>query len=151
MKLLRKVLIATLIIAFAGLGMGMGHLTINLIIKNFLEGDSDIKINFLLKKTAKELNKNLPIMIDAQTQLDSTIAMNKQFLYKYTIINQSTEDMNSTAFNKTMQPYLVNFVCTSAGMEVFWKNGVQVIYSYYGKNGKQFTTITIKPSQCKNG
>ena len=87
-------------------------------------------------------------MVDAETRLDSTGGINKQFFYSYTMINHSAEEINTEAFTDAMQPRLINGVCTTKEMEVFMKNNIPVSYVYRGKNGKQFLTITVDPSQC---
>ena len=115
-----------------------------------LEGMSDAEINSLLNKTASDLNKQLPMMVDSETRLDSSIGLNKSFKYNYTMVNYKAEEVNRSEFNKIMQPRLVNMVCTTKELDVFTKNGIPVTYNYYGKNGKNIATITVSPSQCEH-
>ena len=41
-----------------------------------------------MMKTASEINKSCPIMVDAETRLDNTVALpNKTIQYNYTLVN----------------------------------------------------------------
>ena len=137
-----------LIAIFAG---GIGKLVGKATSESFFEGKGESEMNSVLIKTASELNKNLPMMVDSETRWDATIGINKKFRYNYTMINYTAEDIDVDSFRGAMQPTLINMVCTTKEMDVFTKNGIPVTYAYYGKNGKQITTITVKPVECQNG
>ncbi len=136
-----------IVIAFAG---GIGKLVGKSTSERFFEGKKESELNSVLMQAASQINQNLPMMIDSETRLDSTVGINKKFRYNYTMINYSVEELDPKSFSETMRPQLVNAVCTTKEMEVFMKNGVPVTYAYHGKNGKQLTTITVEPLQCKN-
>lgn len=136
-----------LVVAFAG---GIGKLVGKSTGERFFEGKKESELNSVLIQAANQINQNLPMMVDSETRLDSTVGINNQFRYNYTMINYPAEELDSKAFKEAMQPQLINSVCTTKEMEVFMKNGVPVTYAYHGKNGKQVTTITIHPSQCKS-
>lgn len=89
-------------------------------------------------------------MVNLDTRLDSTVGINQQFRYNYTMVDYSTEQLDVKRFIHTTTPKLVNSACTTREMKVFIKNGVPITYAYYGIKGKKFTEITIHPSQCKN-
>ena len=149
MKTLYKILAGigvVLVIVFAGeIGKLVGKFTAD----RFYTGKKETELNSVLMQTASQLNQNLPIMVDAETRLDSTVGINREFRYNYTMINYSAEEIETEAFTDAMQPRLINAVCTTKEMEVFVKNNIPVSYVYHGKNGKQFMTITVNLSQCK--
>ncbi len=136
-----------LVIIFAG---GIGKLVGKSTSESFFEGKKASELNTALIQTASQINQNLPMMIDSETHVDSTIGLNKQFRYNYTMVNYSAEELNPKGFTKAMQSQLINRVRTTKEMEVLMKNDVPVTYAYHGKSGKQFTTITVLPSQCKS-
>ena len=45
-------------------------------------------------QTAKQINSQLPIMVDKETRLDTVIATGKQFHYKYTMVNLTEKEIN---------------------------------------------------------
>lgn len=136
-----------LVFAFAS---GIGKLVGKSTSERFFEGKKESELNSVLIQVANDINLNLPMMVDSETRLDSTVGINKQFRYNYTMINYSAEELDPTAFTDAMQPRLINSVCTTKEMEIFMNNGIPVTYAYHGRNGKQVTTITIHPSQCKS-
>lgn len=136
-----------IVIAFAG---GIGKLVGKSTSERFFDGKKESELNSVLMQAASQINQNLPMMVDSETRLDSTVGINKTFRYNYTMINYPVEELDPKGFSEAMRPQIVNSVCTTKEMEVFMKNGVPVTYAYHGKNGKQLTTITVEPSQCKN-
>jgi len=107
------------------------------------------KLDKELNTIVNNLNKNLPMMIDSETRADSTLALNKHFITKYTLINYNQEQINSTELKKTLLEPLTNTVCTGDSMKFFRDNNVTCQYIYYGNKGKKITTITIEPFKCK--
>ena len=133
------------VVVFAG---GIGKLVGSSTSERFFEGKREAELNSVLMRAASELNKNLPMMIDSETRFDSSVGINKQFRYNYTLINYAAEDLDPSAIQSTMEPKLKNTVCTTKEMEVFVKNNVPVTYAYHGKNGTQVAVITVQPSAC---
>jgi len=136
-----------LVIAFAG---GIGKMIGKSTSERFFEGKKEGAIDAALIKMASEINKQLPMMIDADTRLDSTVGINRTVRYNYTLVKYAAEELEALALEQAMKPKLINNVCTSKEMEIFAKNNIPVTYAYYGKNGKQITVITIPSSSCKH-
>jgi hypothetical protein len=101
-----------------------------------------------LKSAANELNQSLPMMVDSETRLDSTLAFKNSFLYKYTMINYTVEDINIEQFSSAMRPQIVNSVCTTEDMKVFVQNHTEVKYLYHDKDGKFISQILVKTEEC---
>ncbi len=87
MKTIWKVvgfIVFILVISFAGtIGKLVGKSTVG----NYYEGKHDAEIKETLLKTSKEINSQLPIMVDDETRLDTTLVLDKQLYYKYTLVN----------------------------------------------------------------
>lgn len=148
MKRLGKILAGigiVLVIVFAG---GIGKFVGKSTTERFFDGKKEGSIDAVLVEAASRINENLPMMVDAETRLDATVGVIGRFRYNYTLVNFSAEELDPGVLKDTMQPKLVNNVCTSTEMEIFVQNDVPVTYAYFGKNGKQVTTITISPNQC---
>ncbi|GAD90716.1 hypothetical protein VHA01S_054_00100 [Vibrio halioticoli NBRC 102217] len=132
---------------FAG---GIGKVIGKLETDNFFDGEHDAQIESGLKQISEEVNKQLPMMIDAETRLDTTFAIKRKVVYKYTLVKYEAKDIDSSIFQNNMWPQLINNYCTSKEMSFFVKNNIEATYSYYGKNGKQLSNIKIDNSQCKS-
>lgn len=108
-----------------------------------------VTIDEAIVKMANELNKQLPMNVDRETRLDSiSPGVGRQFTYNYTFVNNRSQDFDRVAWYRGANSLLRNRVCTSSDMEVFFKNGVSVSYSYQGKDGGHVGKVTISPRDC---
>tara|TARA_B110001454_G_scaffold199186_1_gene203777 strand:- start:1027 stop:1506 length:480 start_codon:yes stop_codon:yes gene_type:complete len=102
-----------------------------------------------LVKVVDQINKQLPMTVDRDTRWDSTQAgPGRSFTYYYTIVTARATEMDATDFYRAMSSHLRNSVCTSPDMQVFFKNGVTVAYSYRGNDGRHVTKVSITPHDC---
>ncbi len=99
-----------------------------------------------LKKTALEINKSCPKIIDAETRLDSASADHKTLQYHYTILNwvktarsgELAQDKKQVQVNAQMN------LDTSTTMKEFREKGISLKYTYNNKNGQPIFNFTIK-------
>lgn len=103
----------------------------------------------ILMNAANELNKNLPMMVDSETQLVSTIGYGDSFKYLYKLSNSDVSEINIVEFKKHMEPNLHNSVCSSDAMSEFRKMRIKVTYSYMDANSKQIVDIPIDTKDCE--
>lgn len=101
-----------------------------------------------LMAVANEVNKGLPMTLDEQTRLDSTVGYDDQFTYKYTLTGYAAEEISAEQLKQALQGNLLNTYCTTEDMKFFRDNKVPVNYFYSGKNGKQIVNIAITVSDC---
>jgi len=106
-------------------------------------------LSSVLTEITNEVNKNLPVMLDSATRLDSTLAFDKKIYYKHTMVNSSAEEIESSSFYLGMNEKLINSYCTTPAMKAFRQYNIPCIWRYYGKHGKYITEIEVSPSQCK--
>ena len=104
-------------------------------------------LSSVLTEITNEANKNLPVMVDSATRLDSTLALDKKIYYVHTMVNSSAEEIESSSFFLKMSEKLINTYCTT--MNDFRQANVSCIWRYYGKHKKYITEIEVSPSQCK--
>ena len=102
----------------------------------------------VLSATANEVNKTTPQMIDKDTRLDSSYALENKFVYKYTMVNYSLEQLEPNKFHDAILEQVTSFVCTSPDMKFFVDNKVQVGYSYYDKSNKFVTEAVVVTADC---
>lgn len=105
-------------------------------------------LNSALMQAASEINQNLPMMIDAETRLDTTIGINREFRYNYTMVNFLGDEIDADLFSQEMTPNIVNAACTTEEMEFFTSNDIPVTYSYSGNDSRHIMSITVHSEQC---
>ena len=134
-----------LVIVFSG---AIGKLVGKSSVDNYYSGKKEGTIDGVLLQTSSKLNEKLPMMVNSETRLDSTVGTNKTMRYNYTLINYSATNISAQDISKALGQKLVNNVCTTKSMQIFVKNGITVSYAYHGNEGKQITVISVAPSQC---
>lgn len=106
-------------------------------------------IEAALSKMANQVNQKLPMAADKETRLDNvTPGPGRRFTYNYTFVTATIRDVDKAYFLQMMPPKLRNGVCSSPEMQVFFKNGITVGYSYRASDGVFVTKIDITPQDC---
>jgi len=99
-------------------------------------------------KTAGEMNKNLPVMLDSETRLDSVSALPENiFQYNYTLINISSDSLDIAGFQNYLEPMLINNVKTNPEMKTIKDNNTTLSYNYQDKHGNLIFKIDITADQ----
>lgn len=109
---------------------------------------SDDEIQSSLIAVANEMNQMTPIMVDDDTRLDSTIALKRSFLYLYTLVGYTADQLDPELFLQAIEPLLLQELCSSEDMAGFLDNDIDTIYVYRGSDGNQITSVTIRASDC---
>jgi len=103
-----------------------------------------------LVQTANQLNKNLPVMLDSETRLDSTMALpGKKFSYYYTLVNYSVDELDIENFENIMKPTILNGLKTNSDLKGFRDNKVTMIYFYKDKNGNEIVKFEFTHDDYK--
>ena len=114
-------------------------------------GDNDeVDINTRLRQTSEALNRQLPDMVDNEKILEATSGYNKQFIYYFTLVDYSIDDIDIEAFRTQLTPRHIDDVCNSESLEPFLKEGVTISYVYADKDRNEFTTISVSLMDCDN-
>lgn len=110
----------------------------------------DTVVEALLKSTAKQTNKKLPITVDSETRLDSvSIKPNRTMVYNYTLVNYSRTELDTTVLKNSMEPSMRKAIVNTAELKMFREKDVNFEYLYYDKNKKYAFGILIKASEYK--
>lgn len=108
-----------------------------------------VTVDEAIIKMTNEVNKQLPMTVDRNTRLNSlSPSAGRQFTYHYTFVNSRSQEFDRAAWYLEASTLLRNRICTNNEMEIFFKNGVTVSYSYQGKDGGHVGKVTISPSDC---
>lgn len=103
----------------------------------------------VLMQAANKINSNLPMTVDSETELLSTVGFKNSFTYKYKLINYDVSEMDIDQFKKTMIPKLQNSVCTSESMSEFRKMKIVVKYSYSDSSHKEIAEFPVDTKSCE--
>ena len=102
-----------------------------------------------LSKIAAELNRSVPVMIDAETELMPTEGVEGMLIYNYRLVSYSAAQIDSKRFAAGAKQRVVQGACsTPETRDDFLKKGVTLRYSYYDKDKKPIATIDAKPADC---
>lgn len=97
---------------------------------------------------ASEINKTCPLMVDAETRLDNSAAMeNNTFQYNYTLVNVELETVNPEEMKGQMEAYLVDQIKNNQQMALFRKLKTTINYSYKDKAGKFLFMVSVTPEK----
>lgn len=101
-------------------------------------------------KASQELNKQCPMVIDADTRLDNTTATDNpvKLTYNYSVTTIAKKDVEAQleTIKKGMEERTKNIVDTNPQMKFYSENHVQLTYSYKDKNGEFLFDFTITPT-----
>lgn len=107
-------------------------------------------ISDLLVQTAKMMNQNLPMMIDQDTQWDSSFAgPGKMLSYNYTLVNYSATEIDGPQFIKNIRPPLTNMICTNPATQIFPQEGVLLNFNYYDNTRNLIARVKVAPNDCE--
>ena len=103
-----------------------------------------------LMHAASEINKSCPMMVDRETRLDNTVAgSGKTLIYNYTLVNFTRAQIDTTVFESSLKPRMINAVKTNTGMKYFRDNNVTLDYRYSDKDGVFVMDIKITPEEYR--
>lgn len=104
-----------------------------------------------LVAVASEINKKCPMTIDAETRLDTTVALpGNKFQYMYTLVNFKKDQIDVDTLKKTMRPSILNTIKTNPDLKTFRDNNVTMIYNYRDKNGVTVMQLEYMSSDYKS-
>ena len=110
-------------------------------VRSFFGGGASIDAK--LAATASQINATLPMMVDQNTRLDTTIAMpGQKFCYVYTIVNMDPMPA-SDDIEAIMRPLLLNNYRTAPEMQELRDANVTLVYKYRDEQGRQLSTFEI--------
>lgn len=111
------------------------------------------KIEEILKTgliiAADKINKQGPIMVDADTRMDSaSVGPGSRLTYFYTLPKYSSKDVESNWLHNSVKPVVKMNVCASKEMKPVLQYGATLVYAYNGNNGKEITRFEINKNDC---
>lgn len=100
-------------------------------------------------ETSRQINRQLPMMVDQETRLDTTVVLNREFYYKYTLINYKGNDVDKSRLYEWAESALKASFCDNDNIKKVLRVGVKFNYIYYGKDGIQIIIVTLDSNKCR--
>jgi hypothetical protein len=136
-----------IIIVVAGVSSAVGAIVGNSVVQAWRNNRSDVSIDRTLAKSAEEINRNLPMMVDRVSRLDATAALpGKKLLYRYTLIDAQ---LAANGIVSKLRPKAIQNFKTAQNMAALRAMGVTLVYSYYDEAGAELTTFEVGPADIR--
>ncbi|MCA9402710.1 MAG: hypothetical protein KC897_02920 [Candidatus Omnitrophica bacterium] len=102
-----------------------------------------------LRLAKRNLDPQLPLMVDADTRLDEVVIQNDTFQYSYTLVNDRASELNLDAFIEAMDPLLIAQSCTVPSLRILVDQGATLSFFYRDSGGEPFIEMTVSGEQCR--
>lgn len=100
-----------------------------------------------LEKIASDFNQKGAQMIDSETRIDGIEIRNgNTIIYKYTLINLLTKNVDTLKFRNELRPGIISVVKISPEMKKLRDQSTEFEYAYQDKEGKFIYTFKIHPA-----
>jgi hypothetical protein len=102
-----------------------------------------------LNRAASQVNKNLPMMVDKDTELVNTMGIPGKFVYSYRLPNHAAGNIDKAIFIEAATKQVTNAACSTPDTRNgFLKKGVSIRYMYSDKDRNHVATIDVTPKDC---
>lgn len=103
---------------------------------------------FIAQESTK-LNRELPALLDKETELIITEPAHGMLIYKYRLINVAAAQVDYEKFRVNSKPQLVQLACSRPETRGdYLSKGVTLRYSYFDKDKQHLATIDVTPQDC---
>ena len=102
-----------------------------------------------LKSMAAEINRGVPVMIDAETELLSVDAAPATLTYNYRLVKYSAAQLDHEKFAAGVKQRVTQGACNRPETrDNFLKRGVTLRYAYFDKDRRPIATVGVTPADC---
>ncbi len=106
------------------------------------------EIESVLIENSKKINRSLPIMVDSETRLDTTLAVGMQMHFKYTMVNLTSDLVDAKSFQKQMEAIVIKSQQADKNAMLMLRAGLVCFYNVFDKNGVLITQMRIDGPLC---
>lgn len=143
--MLKKILSVIAIIITMSIG--------NVIFKAIYQSYKNTSLQSKMDTSFENLRSQLPMMVDSTTRLDSILREDKEIIYKYTMINANSSDLDPDLLQQGIFAQHKKNICDNPNnpqpKKMFLKNGYNIVSFIYSKDGQVITKITLTPKDCR--
>ena len=103
----------------------------------------------VLSKVAAEMNRDLPMMVDSETQLVACSASEALFTYSYRVVHHGASEVDPSVFVDAVRPQITTGACTTKETRKILDAGVTLRYSYADKSDNAIADIDVSAASCR--
>lgn len=140
-SVIKKVGAAFVIILLMGLGQAIGKIFT-------AANNNSLSVEFSLETLSEGINKELPVMIDADTQLTNVVSSKKSLTLYYKVVTYTLQEIDVNGMRGVLAQSLKNSFCSNPDYEFFRKNGATFKYTYHDQNDTYITSFNFDNSDC---
>lgn len=102
-----------------------------------------------LQKIAKQMNNQIPIMVDDETQLTSCLVAGKTINIFYKLINFKASEVNADEIQKHVWEQKNYNACKDKSTRQLIDMGVIYFFTYFDKDDRLITRVSLDKYKCK--
>jgi len=112
--------------------------------------DSKEFVNQKIMSMINESNKQLPKMIDSETQLTLASGYNNLITYHYKLVNLKAINIDQNELRAALEPDVVKSICSLEQINVFTEQEINFKYVYSDIDNIKILEVLIDPLSCAN-
>jgi hypothetical protein len=117
--------------------------------RHYLDNSDDIKSEQYLTRLSNEMNRKMPMLVDKETELFSTLGLQEVFVYNYRFVNVNVNQVNTDKLMSTLREQVQGAAClTPQTRDAFLKKGVTLRYTYYDSKKTYIGSLDVRPTDC---
>lgn len=129
-------------------GVLAGYIVLWVVPEYFKAREDPRSVNYL-NRIAAELNRSVPVMIDAETELMPAQGAAGMLIYNYRLVNYSVARLDAKKFAGGAKQRVTDGAChRPETRDDFLSKGVTLRYSYYDKDKQHIATVDVTPADC---
>ena len=101
-----------------------------------------------LKNMAVEINAQTPIQLDEETMVMFVVALQKTITFNMRLPRVRFSDVDPSSLAQIARENLNHTVCQDKATQKLIDLGVEYVYLYSDRDGKQITRVVIKSYRC---
>ncbi len=109
---------------------------------------SENDVELVLQGAVDMLSKQLPIMVDQDTQLKRVSSDGKVLTLHYVLVNITVEELDLEAYAEAMRPALLQNSCTVPSFKGLIDQGGRLAYSYRDRDGREIYNLQLGAEDC---
>ncbi len=118
-------------------------------VRSLFRHEPDPRSQAFLGKVASELNRNLPMAVDQETELVNVLGLEATIVYNYRLINISSSELDAGQLVQQLQPTATNAACTTPETrDSFLKKGITMRYTYSDMNRVHLASFDVTSRSC---
>ncbi len=145
----RKTTIKYLLSGVVSISAVAAYFVLAVAIQYLIDMNRDKSSQEYLMEVAEITNKDLPVMVDDQTELVKVEGLEGVLVYYYRLPNITPGQLSETYLIEQLRPDVTNQSCTIPDTrERFLENGVTLRYIYSDKYSSEIAQFDVKISDC---